>query len=283
MTGMKLRDGDITLYHRRDSKNWQADIRLPDGGRHTLSLRTANEKVAKDKVILIYEDMYFRYKHGLTAVVVLFKDAADAWLKELRAEVRAGSRNERTVIDYEPVVERYLKPYFGNKPMDTIKASDIAQYRSWRRDYWVTGPGSKEVEYDYERNGRVIKRKMAHKARAPSPQTINGENVPLRGILKFACSREWMKVGSIPEVANVKLTKRETRERQWWTVVNGGAVQFGVRYGAVPLQLQPGKTAVEVAKLADLPLVIKTLLQAVDAGELDAAMALRLRQVSKAA
>ena len=173
MTGMKLRDGDITLYHRRDSKNWQADIRLPDGGRHTVSLRTANEKTAKDKVILIYEDMYFRYKHGLTAVVMLFKDAADAWLKELRAEVRAGSRNERTVIDYEPVVERYLKPYFGNKPIDTIKASDIAQYRSWRRDYWVTGPGSKEVEYDYERNGRVIKRKMAHMARAPSPQTVD--------------------------------------------------------------------------------------------------------------
>jgi hypothetical protein len=67
----------------------------------------------RDKVILIYEDMYFRHKHGLTTVAVLFKDAADAWLKELRAEVRAGARNERTVIDYEPVVERYLKPYFG--------------------------------------------------------------------------------------------------------------------------------------------------------------------------
>ena len=51
MTSIKLRDGDITLYHRRDSKNWQADIRLHDGGRHTLSLRTANEKVAKDKVM----------------------------------------------------------------------------------------------------------------------------------------------------------------------------------------------------------------------------------------
>ena len=56
---------------------------------------------------------------------------------------------------------------------------------------------------------------MAHKAKAPSPQTINGENVPLRGILKFACSRDWMKAGSIPEVANVKLTKRETRERAY--------------------------------------------------------------------
>ena len=73
--------------------------------------------------------------------------------------------------------------------------------------------------------------------------------------------------------------QRPVKLRQWWTLGDGGAVQFGVRYGAVLLQLQPGKAAVEVAKLADLPLVIKTLLQAVDAGELDAAMALRLRKV----
>jgi hypothetical protein len=66
--------------------------------------------------------------------------------------------------------------------------------------------------------------------------------------------------------------QRPVKLRQWWTVGDGGAVQFGVRYGAVSLQLQPGKTAVEVAKLADLPVVIKTLLQAVDAGELDAAV-----------
>jgi hypothetical protein len=77
--------------------------------------------------------------------------------------------------------------------------------------------------------------------------------------------------------------QRPVKLRQWWTVGDGGAVQFGVRYGAVPLQMQPGKTAVEVAKLADLPVVIKTLLQAVEAGELDAAMALRLRKVPKAA
>ena len=77
--------------------------------------------------------------------------------------------------------------------------------------------------------------------------------------------------------------QRPVKLRQWWTVGDGGAVQFGVRYGAVPLQLQQGKTAVEIAKLADLPVVIKTLMQAVEAGELDAAMALRLRKVAKAA
>jgi hypothetical protein len=67
--------------------------------------------------------------------------------------------------------------------------------------------------------------------------------------------------------------QRPIKLRQWWTVGDGGAVQFGVRYGAVPLQLQPGKTAVEVTKLADLPVIIKTLQQAVEAGELDTAVA----------
>ena len=67
--------------------------------------------------------------------------------------------------------------------------------------------------------------------------------------------------------------QRPVKLRQWWTVGDGGAVLFGVRYGAVPLQLQQGKTAVEVGKLADLPVVIKTLMQAVEAGELDAAAA----------
>jgi hypothetical protein len=67
--------------------------------------------------------------------------------------------------------------------------------------------------------------------------------------------------------------QRPVKLRQWWTVGDAGTVQFGVRYGAVPLQLQTGKTAVEVAKLADLPVIIKTLQQAVEAGELDTAVA----------
>ena len=72
---------------------------------------------------------------------------------------------------------------------------------------------------------------------------------------------------------NRRRVQRPVKLRQWWTVGDGGTVQFGVRYGAVPLQLQPGKTAVEVTKLADLPVVIKTLLQAFEAGELDTAVA----------
>lgn len=77
--------------------------------------------------------------------------------------------------------------------------------------------------------------------------------------------------------------ERPVRSRQWWQTGAGGVVQFGLRYGAVPLELQPGKTAIEVAKLVDLPTVIATIIEAVAAGELDAAMAQRAQRSKKPA
>lgn len=77
--------------------------------------------------------------------------------------------------------------------------------------------------------------------------------------------------------------ERPVRARQWWQVGSNGAVQFGLRYGAMPLELQPGKTAVEVAKLAELPLVIATIIEAVAAGELDGAMAQKAKRGQAAA
>lgn len=65
--------------------------------------------------------------------------------------------------------------------------------------------------------------------------------------------------------------EKQVRVRAWWEVA-GNAVQFGLRYGAVPLQLQQGKSAVEVAKLAELPAIIKLLITAAEAGEMDAAI-----------
>lgn len=66
--------------------------------------------------------------------------------------------------------------------------------------------------------------------------------------------------------------EKPVKVRQWWQVGDGGVVQFGLRYGAVPLELKKGMNAVEVAKLVDLPALIKSLVQAVELGELDTAI-----------
>ena len=74
------------------------------------------------------------------------------------------------------------------------------------------------------------------------------------------------------DMGNRSKFQRSVKLRQWWTVGTNGAVQFGLRYGAVPLEVKAGMSAIEVSKLSDVPLLIKALVQAVDQGELDAAM-----------
>jgi hypothetical protein len=76
------------------------------------------------------------------------------------------------------------------------------------------------------------------------------------------------------EDGNRKRLTRPVKLRQWWVLDGDGKVQFGLRYGATPIELQRGKTAVQVDKLSDLPAVIKTLVQAVADGELDEAIGL---------
>lgn len=65
--------------------------------------------------------------------------------------------------------------------------------------------------------------------------------------------------------------QREKRVAQWWWT-DGDAVSMVVRYGAKPVELAKGKRALSVANLAALPDVIITVIEAVKAGELDAAI-----------
>ena len=65
---------------------------------------------------------------------------------------------------------------------------------------------------------------------------------------------------------------RPIRIKTWWDETPTGAVQFGLRYGSAPLEIQKGKAAVEVGKLEELPSVIRALMQAIADGELDAAI-----------
>lgn len=69
-----------------------------------------------------------------------------------------------------------------------------------------------------------------------------------------------------------KRITRSVRLREWWVVAPTGTIQFGLRYGATPVEIQKGRTAVEVAKLEDLPGIIKLLMKAVNEGELDDAI-----------
>ena len=67
--------------------------------------------------------------------------------------------------------------------------------------------------------------------------------------------------------------QRPVRVKQWWFKNAAGSVLLTVRYGAKLLPIANGMTAIEVGSLAELPNTITTVIQAVDAGELDSELA----------
>jgi hypothetical protein len=58
--------------------------------------------------------------------------------------------------------------------------------------------------------------------------------------------------------------------RKGWFTDAAGKMFFQIRYGSKPLELAKGMNAVEVENLAALPTVIASIVEAVQAGELDA-------------
>jgi hypothetical protein len=71
------------------------------------------------------------------------------------------------------------------------------------------------------------------------------------------------------------------RVRAWWWTTDTNKIALNIRYGARKLEISKGKSAVEIATVADLLPTLELIKQAVEAGELDAqieAAALKLRE-----
>ncbi|MDA0231672.1 MAG: site-specific integrase [Proteobacteria bacterium] len=213
----KSRGGNVVLLHRDDSPNVFCRVRKPDvGGWLQRSTGTADIAEALRIAEEWHDEIRFKAKHGLALVSKAFNAVADLYVKELKGEVALGQRNERHIKDYVPIVERYFKDYFGNKLIDTIQTSDIAAYREWRAKYWIDGPGATEKFIFYERAGKTIKR-PAQKPTAPSKQTINVENVVLRGIFNTALKHDHIKEHQLPGIPKIKQKQNFTKRRAAFT------------------------------------------------------------------
>lgn len=57
--------------------------------------------------------------------------------------------------------------------------------------------------------------------------------------------------------------------RKGWFTDAAGKMFFQIRYGSKPLELAKGMNAVEVESLAELPSLIASIIEAINAGELD--------------
>ena len=87
-------------------------------------------------------------------------------------------------------------------------------------------------------------------------------------------------IAGTPFVATKKVTRKNAEGenirvdaprhvRKGWFVDAEGKMFFQIRYGSKPLELTKGMNAVEVENLAELPSLIASIIEAINAGELD--------------
>lgn len=87
-------------------------------------------------------------------------------------------------------------------------------------------------------------------------------------------------IAGIPFVATKKVTRKNAEGenirvdaprhvRKGWFVDAEGKMFFQIRYGGKPLEFTKGMNAVEVENLAELPSLIASIIEAINAGELD--------------
>ncbi len=75
-----------------------------------------------------------------------------------------------------------------------------------------------------------------------------------------------------PETGEKELKSMPVCFRPWYWKDERGQFFVGLRYSNRWLELKPGKSAVEVGAVEELPKVLAKLLEAVNAGELDAVL-----------
>lgn len=72
------------------------------------------------------------------------------------------------------------------------------------------------------------------------------------------------------ELGERVLVDKQKRTRPWYWMSAAGGCYFQVWYGSRVLELKPGMTAINVSKREELSDVIRSVMEAVTAGELDA-------------
>jgi integrase len=130
---VKLRDGEVVVFLRTGSEQWQCRYRLKELGWIRRTTGTQNLELAIERACDWYDEARYRLRAGLAPEIKRIGDIARETVHELQTEMAAG-RGKRIYVDYCSVIERYITPFFKNRYITTVAARDIAEFEAWRNE-----------------------------------------------------------------------------------------------------------------------------------------------------
>jgi hypothetical protein len=136
-----LRDGELILFRRSDSRIWQYKFKRESGSWYRASTRKSVLDQAKRVAMDLHDEARYRERLGLAPAHKSFKDIALATVEDMQRDLAAGT-GKKIYVDYCSVIERYFIPYFGDKYLQNLKHKDIADFEAWRNHRMARSPKS---------------------------------------------------------------------------------------------------------------------------------------------
>lgn len=214
----ELKNGRIKIFKRKgvSDKFYARFTFRGEKGYVQESLKTNNRDEATEAALEKYLQFEFKLKQGLSLKRKTFKEITTEYLQAMRLKVDRNEIKYRKFHIQELYINRYFDDFFGEMAITDIQKKEIDQYREWRKNYWITGKGSKERNITYVRGGKTIKRKIhaSQKSKIAASTTVNSEETALRAIFKFAVMRGYV---SSNEVVQIKTERVKFNQRATFT------------------------------------------------------------------
>ena len=128
---ISLLRGELTLFKRPTSRQWQCRFKLPNGQWHTASTATEDVSLAETQAISIYETVKVKIGTGLAVITKTFKQVAFDEIANM-AQATDNKTGKRTYRDYTFAINKYLIPFFGRYEISQITNELLGDFESWR-------------------------------------------------------------------------------------------------------------------------------------------------------
>jgi integrase len=180
-----LRDGRIVLYTRNGGAVYHVRLSVEGASEYVVkSTKQRSLDRAREFAENLYDDLRYKVRHGEEIGVHSFRTIWDRWLKAHQATLSFHRKRYIT-----GTATRYLLPFLGSRSVGEISDKLIAQYWTWRINYWSSEEGEAKIAKATKSRTtgkRPYKQKLGNVAKVPSQKSLDMERTVLGQVLSWA-------------------------------------------------------------------------------------------------
>jgi len=158
---LHLRDGEVVLYRRRHSLQYQCRYKLADGTWCRRSTAKASLELAAHAACELYDEARFRQRLGLAHRAQSVAHLAHLTARELRRQLDLG-HGKSVYGSYLSCIERYFIPFFTHQRLESLTHSDITEFELWRNKQMQKQPKASTLQNFASAWNKVIATAVEH-------------------------------------------------------------------------------------------------------------------------